>query len=101
MFQLKSRQITEGNVYLKGGFSNLLLSKNLQLIYNFEKGIYEKELILKQGIYNYKFDGNKEVNDFLEGNYSQTENEYEILIYFQQPGTRYDALIGFQTVRFP
>lgn len=101
LFQLKSRPITEGNVYLKGGFSNLLLSKNLQLVYNFEKGIYEKELLLKQGIYNYKFDGNKEVNDFLEGNYSQTENEYEILIYFQQPGTRYDALIGFQIVRFP
>lgn len=101
LFQLKTREITEGNVFLGGGFSNLLHPKKLQLTYNFEKGMYEKEILLKQGIYNYKFEGNKEINDFLEGNYSQTENEYEVLIYFQQPGTRYDALIGFQTVRFP
>jgi len=101
LFQLKTREITEGNIYVKGGFSNLLSPQKLQLTYNFEKGMYEKEILLKQGIYNYKFDGNKEVTDYLEGNYSQTENEYEVLIYFQQPGTRYDALIGFQTVRFP
>ncbi|MEY4383635.1 MAG: hypothetical protein RI995_1177 [Bacteroidota bacterium] len=101
LFQLKSREITEGEVFLQGGFTNLLGPKKIQLQYNFEKGIYEKEVLLKQGIYNYKFTGNKEVIDFLEGNFSQTENEYEVFIYFQQPGTRYDALIGYQQIKFP
>lgn len=101
LFQLKSREITEGNVCISGGFTSFIPVENLQMIYNFEKGMYEKELLVKQGIYNYKFSGNEKVNEFLEGNYSQTENEYEVLIYFQQPGTRYDALIGHQSIKFP
>lgn len=101
VFQLKSREVNEGDVFLKGSFLQMKNKEFSKMTYNFENGFYEKQVLLKQGIYNYKFGGNKLVDDFLEGNYSQTENEYEVLIYFQQPGTRYDALIGHQLVRFP
>ncbi|MEY2793786.1 MAG: hypothetical protein RJA76_1778 [Bacteroidota bacterium] len=101
LFQLKSREIKDGIVYIEGGFSNLMGSHKLLMTYNQENGMYEKEVLLKQGIYNYKFGGNADTNEFLEGNFSQTENEYEVMIYFQQPGTRYDSLIGYQLVKFP
>ena len=41
---------------------------------------------------------NKKFDQDIRISYSQTENIYEILIYFQKPGTRYDSLVGYTTV---
>lgn len=100
-FLLKANPMKDEPIYLSGGFSNLLPLSKLKMEKNESTGLYEKRLLLKQGIYNYRFVGSKDLTEYLEGNHSQTENEYEVLIYFQQPGTRYDALIGYQPVRFP
>ena len=59
--------------------------------------MYQANLLLKQGIYNYRFE-TKNPSDYLEGNYAQTENQYDILVYYRKPGTRIDALVGFQRI---
>ncbi|MEN9702954.1 MAG: hypothetical protein RLZZ209_380, partial [Bacteroidota bacterium] len=61
-------------------------------------GYFEHTALLKQGIYNYQYKSKNPSNTTLEGNYSQTENIYEILVYFQKPGTRYDSLVGYTTL---
>lgn len=102
IFKLKASPRSNAPIYLSGGFTNFIKNDLLKLDYDPSTGYYEKKLLLKQGIYNYKFvSEEQETNDYLEGNHAQTENEYEVLIYFQQPGTRYDSLIGYQPVRFP
>jgi hypothetical protein len=56
--------------------------------------------MLKLGLYNYAYvwlpDGAKKA-DLLpaEGNCYDTENEYLILIYHREFGSRYDKLIGY------
>lgn len=100
-FQLKTKEILDNKIYLSGGFTQMEDKNKNELVFDESTSIYRIQKLVKQGIYNYQFTGNKEVFNYLEGNFSQTENEYEVLIYFKQPGTRYEALIGFQEIKFP
>jgi hypothetical protein len=95
IFRLKPVEINE-TIYLVGGFNDYQYDSPLQL--NTSSGYLEHIATLKQGIYNYQFKSKNPSNTRLEGNYSQTVNVYEILVYFQKPGTRYDALVGYTTV---
>ncbi|MHA8073137.1 type IX secretion system plug protein domain-containing protein [Aquirufa sp. HETE-40SA] len=94
-FRLKTKDNLE-EIYVVGGFNDYSLSSRLQ--YNPSSGLLENKQILKQGIYNYQFRSKNPPNSTLEGNYAQTENLYEVLIYYQKPGTRYDALVGYSSV---
>jgi hypothetical protein len=74
------------------------------MIFNKDRGAYEKTLFLKQGYYNYTYAtlpiNKKGYPDFSvsEGNYWATENAYVILIYYRPFGARADELIGFSTL---
>jgi hypothetical protein len=87
---------TKDEIYLIGGFNDYKMSSLLQI--NKETGFLENTQMLKQGIYNYQFKSKNPSNSTLEGNYSQTENVYELLVFYQKPGTRYDALVGYTSL---
>jgi hypothetical protein len=62
-----------------------------------------KSLLLKQGVYNYRYLFLPAFNEQfdiaeIEGNHYETGNEYLILFYHRPPGTRYDRLLGHQVV---
>ena len=60
--------------------------------------VYETTLLLKQGWYDYQYgykDGNQFSTEAFEGAHFETENEYEVLIYFRNLGSRYDQLVGY------
>jgi hypothetical protein len=94
-FRLKPSESIQ-DVFLVGGFNNFKLNAPLRL--NPATGFLENTQILKQGIYNYQFKSKNPPNMTLEGNYAQTENLYEVLVYYQKPGTRYASLVGYTTV---
>jgi hypothetical protein len=60
---------------------------------------------LKQGYYNYSYvtitdaraTGNFSIEN-TEGNYWATENNYMVLVYYHQFGSRADELIGFTSL---
>lgn len=91
------------DVYVYGELTNYLPDDASRMEFNKEKGQYEKVLFLKQGYYNYSYitlDANKPVRnrfsfDNTEGNFTNTENDYMILIYFRPFGARADELIGY------
>lgn len=61
--------------------------------YSEVKKAYDATLLLKQGVYNYRFrieptNANEETN-FAEGNHASTENNYQLLVYY------YDRNAGF------
>ena len=89
IFRLKAVDTNE-TIYVVGGYNDYQFDSPLQL--NTSNGYLEHIATLKQGIYNYQFKSKNPSNTILEGNYSQTENVYEILVYFQKPGTRYDVV---------
>jgi len=100
-FILKSRKFEDEKIYVNGAFNSYELNNLNLLIYDEAKGTYEAKILLKQGIYNYQFKSNNPQNNNLEGNHSETENQYEILVYLKKPGERFDSLIGYQKIQFP
>lgn len=96
-FNLKATNQAPEDVYVTGGFNNYIKSPINRMSYIPMTGTYQANILLKQGIYNYRFE-TKNPSDYLEGNYAQTENQYDILVYYRKPGTRIDALVGFQRI---
>jgi hypothetical protein len=94
--RLKSPKQNEA-LYVCGAFNQFQHLPENEMHYNEALGIYEASIQLKQGIYNYRFE-TKNPSNYLEGNYAQTENSYEIFVYLRKPGKRYDELIGYQKV---
>jgi len=94
------------SVYLFGELTNYLQDDNSKMIFNEEKGVYEKALYLKQGYYNYSYvtltdkkqPGAQALYENTEGNYWGTENSYMVLVYFRNFGARADELIGFTKI---
>lgn len=73
--------------------------------YNQERKAYEATQLLKLGYYNYQYlflpDGQKKANtDKTEGNFYETENNYQIRVYYRASGDRYDQMVGFQNIQF-
>jgi len=75
------------------------------MIFNVDRGAYEKTFFLKQGYYNYSYvtvpdkqTGENFSFENTEGNYWGTENSYMVLVYYRAFGSRADELIGFTTL---
>jgi hypothetical protein len=71
-----------------------------QMSINPNTGFYEKTYLLKQGIYDFEFELQNSTsatnpNQF-EGDFSETNNSYEIFIYHKSPRARSTELIGYQ-----
>jgi hypothetical protein len=94
------------SVYLFGELTNYLQDEHSRMIFNEVTGVYEKQLYLKQGYYNYSYvtltDKKQDLvqpqYENTEGNYWGTENSYMVLVYFRNFGARADELIGFTRV---
>ena len=86
------------DIYIYGNFNNYTLEPATKMVYNPESKLYELPLLLKQGYYNYQYvvakDGKVLPNNPVSGDFWQTENEYDVLIYYRAPGSRFDELIG-------
>lgn len=89
------------DLYLIGELNNYNLSDTAKMMYNNETRSYEKTLFLKQGYYNYNYvtidqsDPKRAASyDYTEGNYSDTENDYTILVYYRALAGRADELVG-------
>jgi hypothetical protein len=87
------------NIYVTGMFNNYALTEESKMDYNEKKGIYEKAIMVKQGFTNYCFTaadttGKIDNENAIDGNFWQTENNYNALIYYRENNQRYDRVIG-------
>lgn len=104
LFLLKAPLVNRGEVYVFGSFSDWNTLPEYQMEYNSQLSRYEADFLLKQGIYDYQYvirrpDG--VVDDaFFEGRHTETENFYNILVYFRKPGDRTDQLLGFLPINY-
>ena len=39
------------------------------------------------------------ITDRTDGNFYQTGNEYQVFVYYRQPGSRYDRLVGYTAIQ--
>lgn len=83
-------------VHLQGRLINNAFSKESEMQYDSARKVYRKELLLKQGWYNYLYIVQDKNNPFrIEGNHFETENSYEVLVYYKSLQPRADLLVGY------
>ena len=55
-------------------------------------------ILYKQGFYNYKYiavnQERKIIHGEISGNFDETENEYNVIVYYRNYGERYDRVVG-------
>lgn len=101
LFSLKvDPEFEKSDIYIVGGLSNWQMLPENKLTYNSKSQLYEADILLKQGLYNYYYAvaENGKITNKLEGNWYETENEYTIMIYYRPVGARYDRIIGYGTI---
>lgn len=98
--------LPNSKVYIIGGVNDWDLDFKSEMTYDFHKKAYVDSLFLKQGYYNYLYGvlekGKKSADlNFFEGSHQVTKNEYKVFIYYREPGTIYDQLIGYDKLETP
>jgi len=89
----------KGDVYVAGMFNNYALTPENKMDYNAKTGQYEKAIMIKQGFTNYQYiiadkNGVIDNENAIDGNFWQTENNYQVLVYYRENNQRYDRVIG-------
>ena len=98
-FNLASERLTGGKLYVSGHFTGGNLTSRNVMEYNERTGAYEATILLKMGAYDYQYlwvpDGESTGQTKpTEGDWYETKNEYLILLYYRERGSRYDRLIS-------
>lgn len=100
-FTLRSPHLP-GPVYLNGAWTYDRFTPPYLMTWNEERQQYEGEVWLKQGYYNYRYLQQQPDGSYTgvpsEGNFYQTRNSYQALIYYKGIGERADRLVSYATI---
>jgi hypothetical protein len=94
--------LIDGNLYIIGSLFNWQCNAFSKMTYNFETQAYECHSLLKQGYYTYQFAYKSNFSSiadaaYVEGNHYETENDYQVFVYYHPQGARFERLIGYAT----
>jgi hypothetical protein len=97
-FTLETNVPLPADIFIEGAITDWQYDENY-MEFNAEKGVYMKKLLLKQGLYNYRFvmrEYDKAVNDYFltEGEHYLTRNNYLAILYYRVLGEIYYAPVG-------
>ncbi|SKC02047.1 protein of unknown function [Soonwooa buanensis] len=103
-FALESLKMNK-NIYVLGQFNDYKVDENSLMSYDEANKMYVAKIYLKQGFYNYMLatkneDGSLNFGE-INGNFWQTENLYQSLLYYTPFGRNYDGLLGYGELRTP
>ena len=102
-FNLNSKDSLLGSeVYIYGALTNWQYLPEAKMKYNWEKHRFENTMLLKQGYYNYNYvllKNGKPDEGYFEGNFFQTENVYQALVYYKSVIGDYWQLVGTSLVK--
>ena len=96
-FTLAAPQPVPGNVYVTGAFNYWNLNEQNKMQYDSVRKEYSSRMLLKQGWYDYQYivQAPNIPPYALEGSHYQTENMYEVLVYYRPFQPQADLLIGY------
>lgn len=102
-FSVASEPIPDAEVYVNGVWSGGNFTQPYRMTYNPATQCYEALVLLKQGYYDYRYlvvrDGVGTTAE-LEGDFYETENDYEVFVYYRAPGGRYDRLVAWRKASY-
>ncbi len=89
------------DLYFIGEFTGYKINDATRMTFNPSSGAYEGSALMKMGYYNYAYvtlnsgDPHAVASfEMTEGNHFETENNYDILVYYRPLGGRADQLVG-------
>ncbi len=90
-----------GKMYLFGQISNWQLTEEFEMEFNQSESVYQSFHLIKQGYYNYMYLWEDAATstvstDYTEGNHSETENDYQVFVYFKDPRSYCYRLVGYK-----
>lgn len=105
-FSLDVPEMKDSMIFIDGDFVSRRFDPESMMTFNRSTGRYERNMLLKQGAYNYNYlvvpkGKGRGYTAPIEGDHYQTSNEYLVKVYARHPGERYDRLIGVTQVYFP
>ena len=97
-FTLSAEQPFSGEVYVTGNLTDWNLNAFNRMKYNSDRKVYQKQLLLKQGWYDYQYLVKADTlgKNYVEGDYFETENTYEIFVYYRPIELQADQLVGYR-----
>ncbi len=96
-FTLLSPEPVNGDVYLSGAFTDWNFSNEHKMTYDAIKKEYHGTAYIKQGWYDYQYvvKSTELPTYYFEGTHFETENNYEIFVYYRAFQPQADLLIGY------
>ncbi|MEI7829413.1 MAG: DUF5103 domain-containing protein [Prolixibacteraceae bacterium] len=95
--------VSNDQIFIFGALTDWQCLPGNQMIYQPDTKLYEADLLLKQGFYDYQYviinKDTKAIDaTFMEGSHVETENNYHIFVYYRGFSSRYDRLIGYRMI---
>ncbi len=92
-----------GDAYIVGAFNNYQKNADSRMSYDAQNKQFYSTLLLKQGVFDYHYTwatatGNIISDYIFDGSFFETENDYQILVYYRQPGSRFEELVAFTQI---
>jgi len=94
-FFLQTPRLQGGDVYVSGWWAGQTFNPDCKMEYDDKRQEYHAAILLKQGYYSYEFIQKDGLTTRTMGSFYETENEYQVLVYYRQQGARYDRLAGY------
>ncbi len=102
-YRLACPSPVRGEVYVSGDWTNGHSPQLYKMTYDEAEAAYFATIYQKQGYYNYQYLLMKPDGQMVtmpgEGDFYQTENTYDALVYYRAQGERYDNLVAHRTIK--
>lgn len=97
-FFLQSPRLQGGDVFVSGWWSGQTFNPDCKMEYDDINQEYHAAILLKQGYYSYEFVQQDGLTARTMGSFYETENEYQVLVYYRGQGARYDRLAAYSVM---
>ena len=85
-----------GEIFLQGQWTNNADATAYQMQYDANSQCYIAQVMQKQGYYSYQYVDKDGRTALTEGNFFQTRNKYQVLVYYKGLGDRTWRLVGYR-----
>ncbi len=101
-FALKAPELPDASVYVVGNYNHYARTDENKMVWNKATNSYEASILLKQGWYDYMYyvDSPTLPSTYFEGSHYQTENLYEVFVYYKSLNPMADLLVGYFVVPY-
>jgi hypothetical protein len=99
-------ELLDKDIFLTGALIEGMPNEATKMVFNPANNCFDGLLLLKQGYYDYQYivkENGELAGSILltEGSHYETNNEYSIFVYYRDPGSVYDQLLGFEKIIGP